>query len=71
MLAARALKISMDGKGGWRDKFFVERLWRRIKYEEICLRASVSVSEARAGIGRHLTFYTTRRLQHPPPTFIA
>jgi len=24
----------MDGKGGWRDKVFVERLWRAIKYAE-------------------------------------
>ena len=27
------IAISMDGKGAWRDKVFVERLWRTIKYE--------------------------------------
>ena len=55
------IKISMDGKGAWRDNVFVERLWRTIKYEEVYLRAYVSVSEARAGIGRYLEFYNTRR----------
>jgi len=36
---------------------FVERLWRSIKYEEVYLHAYKTVSEARAGIGRYLTFY--------------
>ena len=29
------------------DNVFVERLWRSVKYEEVCLRAYDSVSEAR------------------------
>ena len=53
--------ISMDGKGAWRDNVFVERLWRSVKYEEVYLRAYDSVSEARASIGRYLTFYNGRR----------
>jgi putative transposase len=61
VLAAREIKISMDGKGAWRDNVFIERLWRSIKYEEVYLRAYASVSEARAGIGRYLSFYNTRR----------
>lgn len=28
VLAAHDIKISMDGKGAWRDNVFVERLWR-------------------------------------------
>ncbi|MBD8893674.1 IS3 family transposase [Roseibium litorale] len=55
------IAISMDGKGAWRDNVFVERLWRSIKYEEVYLHAYKTVSEARAGIGRYLTFYNTRR----------
>ncbi|EIE50861.1 putative transposase [Citreicella sp. 357] len=55
VLAARKIRISMDGKGAWRDNVFVERLWRSMKYEEVYLRAYVSVSEARAGIGRMLS----------------
>ncbi|RAK09499.1 putative transposase, partial [Salipiger aestuarii] len=61
VLAAHEIKISMDGKGAWRDNVFVERLWRTIKYEEVYLRAYASVSEARVGIGRYLSFYNTRR----------
>ena len=53
--------ISMDGRGAWRDNVFVERLWRSVKYEEVYLRAYGSVSEARASIGRYLTFYNGRR----------
>ena len=41
VLAAREIKISMDGKGAWRDNVFVERLWRSIKYEEVYLRGHV------------------------------
>ncbi|MCE8530523.1 IS3 family transposase [Ruegeria pomeroyi] len=61
VLAARKIKISMDGKGAWRDNVFVERLWRTIKYEEVYLRAYASVAEARVGIGRYLGFYNSRR----------
>ena len=61
VLAAREIKISMDGKGAWRDNVFIERLWRSIKYEEVYLRAYTSVSEARSGIGRYLIFYNSRR----------
>ena len=35
VLADREIKISMDGKGAWRDNVFVERLWRTIKHEEV------------------------------------
>jgi putative transposase len=55
------ISISMDGKGAWRDNVFVERLWRSVKYEEVYLRAYDTVSEARASIGRYLTFYNARR----------
>jgi putative transposase len=53
--------ISMDGKGAWRDNFFVERLWRSVKYEEVYLRAYESVREARTSIGRYLAFYNAGR----------
>ena len=61
VLADHNIKISMDGKGAWRDNVFVERLWRSIKYEEVYLRAYDSVSEARRSIGRYLNFYNHRR----------
>ncbi len=61
VLATNDIKISMDGKGAWRDNVFVERLWRTIKYEEVYLQAYASVPQARASIGRYLSFYNTRR----------
>ena len=61
LLADNAIRISMDGKGAWRDNVFVERLWRSVKYEEVYLRAYDSVAEARASIGRYLDFYNRKR----------
>lgn len=61
VLAANDIRISMDGKGAWRDNVFVERLWRTIKYEEVYLHAYDSVGAARAGIRRYLDLYNGRR----------
>jgi putative transposase len=61
LLLANGIAISMDGRGAWRDNVFVERLWRSIKYEEVYLRAYDSVAEARASIGKYLSFYNGRR----------
>jgi putative transposase len=61
VLHREKIAISMDGRGAWRDNVFVERLWRSVKYEEVYLRAYGSVSEARASLGRYLTFYNGRR----------
>jgi putative transposase len=61
VLTGRGIKISMDGKGAWRDNVFVERLWRTIKYEEVYLRACSNVPEARVSLGRYIGFYNTRR----------
>jgi putative transposase len=51
VLLAEDIKISMDGRGAWRDNVFVERLWKSVKYEEVYLRAYETVSHARASIG--------------------
>lgn len=61
VLAGRNIRISMDGKGSWRDNVFVEHLWRTVKYEEVYLKAYDSVRDARESIGRYLDFYNTRR----------
>ena len=60
-LKEEGIKISMDGKGRWRDNVFVERIWKSIKYEEVYLHAYGSVSEARARIGRYIAFYNSMR----------
>ena len=61
VLIANDIKISMDGKGAWRDNVFVERLWRSVKYEEVYLHAYESVSDARRSLGRYLELYNRRR----------
>lgn len=60
-LMDRGIRISMDGKGSWRDNVFVERLWRSVKYEEVYLKAYASVTEARRSLGTYLDFYNRRR----------
>lgn len=55
------IKISMDGKGAWRDNRMIERLWRSLKYERVYLHAFETGSQARAGIGKWLDYYNAER----------
>ena len=61
LLKDSGIKISMDGKGCWRDNVFVERLWRSIKYEEVYLYAYDSVSAAKQGLERYINKYNQIR----------
>jgi putative transposase len=54
-------KLSMDGRGAWRDNVFVERLWKSIKYERVYLHAYDSVTEARASIMQYVDWYNRSR----------
>jgi hypothetical protein len=49
------IRISLDGKGCWRDNVLNERLWKSVKYEEVYLKAYASVSQAGAGRTRSLS----------------
>ena len=60
-MLSRQIKISMDGKGAWRDNVFIERFWRSVKYEEVYLHAYDGVVEARGSISRYISFYNSRR----------
>ena len=57
----RGCKLSMDGRGAWRDNVFVERLWRSVKYERVYLKAYEGVSAARADIADYMSWYNTHR----------
>ena len=61
LLLKHGVKVSMDGKGAWRDNVFVERLWRTVKYEEVYIRGYDRVAEARASIGRYRDCDNARR----------
>ena len=66
VIKGNGIRVSMDGKGCWRDNVFVERLWRSVKYEEVYLHAYDSVAQAKTGLGRYFAFYNSRR---PHQTF--
>ena len=57
----RGARLSMDGRGAWRDNVFVERLWRSVKYERVYLRAYESVSHAKADIVEYIDWYNNER----------
>ena len=61
LLQEHSIRISMDGKGCWRDNVFVERLWKSVKYEEVYLKAYDSVLAAKMNLGTYFDFYNTRR----------
>ena len=61
IVLARGCKLSMDGRGAWRDNVFVERLWRSVKYERVYLKAYDAVSAARADIADYLDWYNAHR----------
>jgi putative transposase len=55
------VKLSMDGRGAWRDNVFVERIWRSVKYERVYLRAYDSVAAARSDIAEYIDWYNGER----------
>jgi putative transposase len=61
LLKQSGVRISMDGKGSWRDNVFVERLWRSVKYEEAYLHAYNSMTEARTGLKGYFVRYNEKR----------
>jgi putative transposase len=61
-LLARAIQVSMDGKGRALDNVFTERLWRSVKYEEVYLADDESPRAAHRGLSAYFEFSNHRRL---------
>ena len=61
VLKDAGIKISMDGRGRWRDNIMVERLWRTLKYNCIYLHAFESGSETRRGLEKWFSRYNEER----------
>ncbi len=57
----KGCKLSMDGRGSWRDNVFVERLWKSVKYERAYLHAYDTVNDARKSITEYLDWYNKER----------
>ena len=65
------IKISMDGKGAWRDNVFIERLWWSLKYECVYINEYADPCSLRKGLATWIGFYNSERLHssledHPP-----
>ena len=54
-------RISMDGRGSWRDNVFIERLWTTLKYDRVYLHVYESVADARSKILTFLKWYNSDR----------
>ena len=53
--------LSMDGKGRCVDNIFIERLWRRVKYEEVYLKDYDSVRDLIKSLKDYFEFYNNER----------
>ena len=58
---ARGVRVSMDGKGRALDNIFTERLWRKVKYEEVYLKSYESPRVAQRELAQYLCFYNRER----------
>jgi len=56
-LQAKAVQISMDGRGRALDNIFTKRLWRTVKYEEIYLHEYENPRVTRRGLAIYFEFY--------------
>ena len=51
----------MDGKARYLDTIFIEPLWRSLKHECVYLHAWKTGAQAKAGVGRWITFHNYLR----------
>lgn len=61
LLKDHGIKISMDGKGAWRDNVFIERLWWSLKYECVYINEYPDAYSLRKGLTTWIDFYNAER----------
>ena len=44
------------------DNIAIERFWRSLKYEDVCLSSYKTLKEVRVGIGEYMRIYNQKRL---------
>jgi len=78
-LEGLGVRISMDGRGRWMERVFIERLWRSLKYAEIYLREHATAVALERGLRdwlvrykgwrphQHLGNLTPSQVCRPPP----
>lgn len=68
------IRISMDGRARCLDNVWIERFWRTIKREYVCLNPESTVGELHRGITKYMDYYNNRRchqgLAHQTPRAI-
>ena len=57
------IKISMDGKGRAIDNIFIERFWRKLKYDHVYIRPAGDGLELYQGIKEYIRYYN-HELRH-------
>lgn len=62
ILKTNEVKISMDGKGCYRDNIIIERLWRSVKHEEVYIKKYETHLEAYENLSWYLDYYNNKRL---------
>lgn len=62
LLTDQGVQISMDHRGRCFDNIFTERLWRSVKWEEVCLKEYSSPKEAIRNLSEYFEFYNYQRL---------
>lgn len=61
ILQDHGVRISMDGRGRWRDNVHIERLWRTVKYEDIYLQGYENLRSLKRGMDAYFRFYNQHR----------
>ena len=60
-LQEHGVNISMDRKARYTDNILLARLWRTLKYEEVCLKDYANATDARKELGAYFRFYNAQR----------
>mgnify|MGYP006360128489 FL=1 len=55
------VEVSMDGRGRWIDNRMIERLWRSVKYEDVCLNDYGDGLSAGRGLRLYFDRYNNSR----------
>ena len=61
VLKRDGIAISLDGRGRALDNIVVERLWRRVKHEDVYLKGDATVAELTLGLAEYVAFYNEER----------
>jgi putative transposase len=56
-LEEQGIQVSMDGKGRAPDNVWIERFWKSLKYDYVCLHPADDGFELYEGVQSHISYY--------------